>query len=129
MMVSPFNAEIVHQLINSPIGDKIVKERKEMVVKRNNLTDSILKDYNLLGDKYCNFRWLLLPEGWNGKIFETCAKNAGVQVYCAERFAVGNTPVPAAVRISIVAPKDLDELEKGLNIIKSILKSVNVQHQ
>ena len=85
-------------------------------------TDSILKDYNLLGDKYCNFRWLLLPEGWNGKIFETCAKNAGVQVYCAERFAVGNVPVPSAVRISIVAPKDLDELEKGLNILKSLLK-------
>jgi len=122
MMVSPFNAEIVCQLINSPVGDKIVKERKEMVVKRNNLTDSILKDYNLLGDKYCNFRWLLLPEGWNGKVFETCAKNLGVQVYCGERFVVGNAPVPAAVRISIVAPKDLYELEKGLNILESILR-------
>lgn len=122
MMVSPFNAEIVCQLINSPVGDKIVKERKEMAVKRNNLTDSILKDYNLLGDKYCNFRWLLLPEGWNGKIFETCAKNAGVQVYCGERFVVGNAPVPAAVRISIVAPKDLTELKVGLNIIKSLLR-------
>ena len=94
-----------------------------MVVKRNNLTDSILKDYNLLGDKYCNFRWLLLPEGWNGKIFETCAKNAGVQVYCAERFAVGNTPVPAAVRISIVAPKDLDELRKRFKYSQISIKS------
>jgi DNA-binding transcriptional MocR family regulator len=122
MMVSPFNAEIVHQLINSPIGDKIVQERKEMIVSRNYLTDSILKDYTLLGDEHCYFRWLLLPEGWTGKTFETCAKNAGVQVYCAERFAVGNTPVPAAARISIVAPKNLDELERGLDIIKAILK-------
>ncbi len=123
LMVSPFNAEIIHQLINSSIADKIIKERKEMSVKMSDLADSLLKNYNLIGDKYCNFRWLLLPEGWTGKIFETCAKNAGVQVYCAERFAVGNTPVPAAVRLSIAAPKDLDELEKGINILKSILKN------
>ena len=122
MMVSPFSAEIVCQLISSPVGDKIVKERKEMVIERNNLTDSILNGFDLLGDKYCSFRWLLLPEGWNGKVFETCAKNAGVQVYCGERFAVGNSPVPAAVRLSIVAPKDLNELKIGLNIIKSILR-------
>lgn len=122
MMVSPFNAEIVHQLINSPIGDKIVRERRNMIIERSTLTDTILNDFEILGDKYCNFRWLLLPEGWNGKIFETCAKNAGVQVYCAERFAIGNASVPAAVRISITAPKDLAELERGLNIIKSILQ-------
>ena len=122
MMVSPFNAEIIHQLINSPIGDKIVRERREMVIERSNLTDAILNGFDILGDKYCNFRWLMLPEGWNGKIFETCAKNAGVQVYCAERFAIGNASVPAAIRISITAPRDLTELERGLNIIKSILQ-------
>ena len=122
MMISPFNAEIVHQLINSPIGDKIVRERREMVIERSNLTDAILNGFDILGDKYCNFRWLMLPEGWNGKIFETCAKNAGVQVYCAERFAIGNASVPAAIRISITAPRDLTELERGLNIIKSILQ-------
>jgi DNA-binding transcriptional MocR family regulator len=122
MMVSPFNAEIVHQLINSPSGDKIVRERREMVIERSNLTEAILNGFDILGDKYCNFRWLMLPEGWNGKVFETCAKNAGLQVYCAERFAIGNASVPAAIRISITAPKDLTELERGLNIIKSILK-------
>lgn len=122
MMVSPLNAEIVHQLINSPIGDKIVRERRNMIIERSTLTNTILNDFEILGDKYCNFRWLLLPEGWNGKIFETCAKNSGVQIYCAERFAIGNVSVPAAVRISITAPKDLAELERGLNIIKSILQ-------
>lgn len=122
MMVSPFNAEIVHHLINSPISDKIINERRKLALERSNLTDTILNEFNILGNKYCNFRWLMLPDGWNGKIFETCAKNAGIQVYCAERFAIGNATVPAAVRISITAPKDLTELERGLNIIKSILK-------
>lgn len=51
------------------------------------------------------------------------AKNLGVQVYCAERFSVGNSTVPKAIRICVTAPKDIEELEKGLNIIKSLLKS------
>lgn len=125
MMVSPFNAEIVHQLINSPLADKIIKERREITIQRNILTDTILKDFDIWGDKYCNFRWLMLPEGLDGKLFETCAKKAGVQVYCAERFAIGNASVPAAVRISITAPQNLDELKRGLNIIKSILQRVD----
>jgi DNA-binding transcriptional MocR family regulator len=122
LMVSPFNAEIVRQLIESSLADKIIRERQEGIAIRNKIADSILHDYRLLGDLYCNFRWLLLPTGWTGKTFETCAKNAGVQVYCAERFAVGNAFVPAAVRIGITAPKDLKELTTGLSILKSILK-------
>ncbi|MDF2885348.1 MAG: transcriptional regulator, GntR family with aminotransferase domain containing protein [Clostridiaceae bacterium] len=122
MMVSPFNAEIVHKLINSSLGDKIIRKHREMVIKRSNLTDNILNDFNIFGDKYCYFRWLILPEGWNGKNFEICAKNAGVQVYCAERFAIGNAEVPSAIRISITAPKDLKELKKGLKIIKTMLQ-------
>lgn len=125
LVISPFNAEVIRQLIESPLTDKIVKERKEMIASRNRLTDSILSEYHLIGDKYCYFRWLLLPEGWAGKTFEACAKNAGVQVYCAERFAVGNSPVPSAVRIAITAPKDLEELENGLYILKSILKQAD----
>lgn len=122
MMVSPFNAEIINQLINSPIADKIIMERRKLIKERNDLTSVILNGFDIFAHKYCNFVWLMLPEGWNGKSFEICAKNAGVQVYCAERFAIGNASVPAAIRISITAPKDLTELEKGLNIIKSILQ-------
>ncbi|MGO0916448.1 hypothetical protein ACTPEM_25620, partial [Clostridioides difficile] len=42
------------------------------------------------------FRWLLLPDELDGKSFEISAKNLGVQVYCAERFSVGNSTVPKA---------------------------------
>ncbi|UWD45888.1 hypothetical protein NYU56_04605 [Clostridioides difficile] len=44
-------------------------------------------------------------------------------MYCAERFSVGNSTVPKAIRMCITAPKDVEELEKGLNIIKSLLNS------
>ncbi|MCC0642698.1 MULTISPECIES: PLP-dependent aminotransferase family protein [unclassified Clostridioides] len=123
LMVSPFNAEIVHRLLHSPIINKIIEERKDEIIKRNEATNKILSDYNLIGDKNCSFRWLILPDEWDGKSFEIYAKNLGVQVYCAERFSVGNSIVPKAVRICVTAPKDVEELEKGLNTIKSLLKN------
>jgi DNA-binding transcriptional MocR family regulator len=121
MMVSPFTAQIVCELITSQIADKIVDERKEATLERNRIGNSILKGYELLGDDYCNFRFLILPKGWSGRTFETCAKNAGVEVYCSERFAVGSTSAIPAVRLSLTAPKDIKELEQGLNILRSIL--------
>ncbi|MGO0881740.1 PLP-dependent aminotransferase family protein [Clostridioides difficile] len=128
LMVSPFNAEIVHRLLYSPIINKIIEERKDEIIKRNEAADKILSDYNLIGDKNCSFRWLILPDEWDGKSFEIYSKNLGVQVYCAERFSVGNSVVPKAVRICVTAPKDVEELEKGLNIIKLLLKNQSDFH-
>ncbi|MFL8180061.1 PLP-dependent aminotransferase family protein [Clostridioides difficile] len=123
LMVSPFTSEIVHRLLYSPIIDKIIEEKRDAIIERNEVADKVLSDYNLIGDKNCSFHWLLLPDELDGKSFEISAKNLGVQVYCAERFSVGNSTVPKAVRICVTAPKDVEELEKGLNIIKSLLKS------
>ena len=123
LMVSPLSASIAEALIDSPLIDTILMEKQEAAYKRNQLTNTILKGYSLLGDVYSTFRWLLLPPVWSGKAFEACAKNAGVQIYCAERFAIGNATVPAAVRLATSAPKSLEELETGLLILRTLLES------
>lgn len=122
MMVSPINTYIVDSLITNGIAHQILAYFKQTIFERNQLVNTVLSDYTLLGDLHCNFRFLLLPEGWSGKSFEMCAKKAGVQVYCAERFAISYTPVPAAVRLAITAPSTLEELEKGLQLLKSLLE-------
>lgn len=60
----------------------------------------------------------------SGAEFETIAAQQGVQVYAAERFVVGNSTPERAVRISVCAPKTLEELEKGLMILKRLLDEV-----
>jgi DNA-binding transcriptional MocR family regulator len=65
----------------------------------------------------------LLPETFTGKSFEICAKNEGVQVYSGERFLVGNSRTPAAVRISVTAAKNSAEFEEGIKILRRILDS------
>ena len=47
----------------------------------------------------CPIRYLLLPDYFTGKSFEICALQAGVQVFGAERFTVGNKPAEKAARI------------------------------
>ena len=122
MMISPLTAQMTTWLIDSSIAEKILSERQEEILERNQLADSILGDYSLLGSSDCNFRFLLLPEGWSGKAFEMCAKKAGVQVYCGERFAVGNALLPAAVRLSIATPPTKEALSKALMTLKSLLE-------
>ncbi|SPF48293.1 hypothetical protein SBF1_4040001 [Candidatus Desulfosporosinus infrequens] len=49
----------------------------------------------------------------------------GVQVYAADRFAVGNSIPENAVRLSICSPEAIEELEQGLKILQQLLPSVH----
>lgn len=119
---SHFNVEIVANLIETGLADRIIEAKRREAEERNRLTDRILRGYAVRGNRRDYFRWLLLPEGWTGKEFEYCARASGVQIYCAERFAVGNSPAPAAVRIATASVRDREELEKGLNRLKDLLR-------
>ena len=119
---SHFNVEIAANLVETGMADEILKERRREAEKRNKITDEILSGFNVSGNKRDYFRWLILPEKWTGKEFELCAKMAGVQIFCAERFAVGSSPVPAAVRIVTSSVKSQNELIRGLTILKKLLE-------
>ena len=121
LMVSPLNAEFACTLIHSSHCQNILTKRRELTIARNQLVDSILGNYHPLGSPECNFRLLHLPKGWTGKDFEQAATKSGVQVYCGERFAVGNSTVPAVIRLSITSPKNLMDLEKALHILYNLL--------
>lgn len=124
LMVSPLNVEIVNKIFNSPLLELLIKERKDELINRNKIVDEILYDYTIYGDYTCSFRWLLLPEHWNSLDFENYAKEAGVQVFCSERFTIGNTKPPRAIRICISAPKSRSELENGLHLLSKLLRDM-----
>ncbi len=83
-----------------------------------------MADYTCLGGETGIFRWLILPGKITGAEFETLAKQQGVQVYAAERFVVGNSCPERAVRVSVCAPETLEELERGLIILKRLLNDL-----
>lgn len=121
LVVSPLNLEVVNRLLNSPLLPDLLGQKKAELIKRNRLADELLSGYPLLGPPACCFRWLPLPAPWRGQAFEEAAQRGGVQVFCAERFAVGKATPPNAVRICVSAPKNTQELAKGLERIRATL--------
>lgn len=122
-MVSPLNAEIVSYLLNSSRYQKIIQAKALIMKKRNELVDDILGDFNLIPNKTSLFRYLSLPESYSEVDIESlCLKN-GVQVFSLKRFSLSTNPDTNAIRLSISGPDNIKHLEKGLLIIKEILKS------
>jgi DNA-binding transcriptional MocR family regulator len=123
--ISPLLAETAARLIHTRKADVILDSRKELTRVHNDLVDRILSEFIVYGEKNCNFRFIMLPDCFTGKSFELCAKQSGVQVYSAERFAVGNSTVPGAVRIAVTSASSTKEFERGLIILQSLLKNEN----
>lgn len=121
-MASPITAELVTRLIVTGKAEAILENKREEARKRNDLALKVLSKYDVAHRSCGFFQWLFLPDGWQGKEFELQAREAGVQVFCAEKFAVGSSSVAPAVRISLSGPDMTEELEKGLRILSGILE-------
>ncbi|MBT2757619.1 PLP-dependent aminotransferase family protein [Mesobacillus foraminis] len=119
--VSPLLAELSARMIVSNQFQILIESHREQTILRNKAVNRYLADYTCLGVETGIFRWLLLPGKLTGAEFESLAAQQGVQVYGAERFVVGNSCPERAVRISVCAPKTLEELEQGLMILKRLL--------
>lgn len=119
--ISPLLATVSAGLIEDGIADAIITERKKKIVERNLLVNQILDGHAVAGDLTCPLRYLQLPEHFTGRSFEICAEAAGVQVYGAERFAIGNKPAPKTIRISVTTPANMEDLEEGLYRLKQLL--------
>ena len=121
--VSPIMAELAARMIHAGVADSILEKHRAYTKEQNARVDHYLGSYTIEGSSESIFRWLILPEKFTGESFELCAYHAGIQVYAAERFVVGNTKPERAVRIAVNAPRNSSELEAGLERILSLLES------
>jgi len=113
--------ELTCRMLASEHYRKILKEQIKVVQQRNSLVDKTLKGWNVQGSKSSLFRWLVLPTNCPATNFKQALSVNGVEVYEADRFAVGNNKPINAVRLAIATPKTTEELQQALNIIKVVL--------
>lgn len=101
-----------------------------MKIKSTILVDDILSDYHLIPNKTSLFRYLILPQSISDKNIELFYLEKGVQIFSSKRFFVSTHPNINAIRLSISEPKDIEELIKGLLIIKEVLSlaETNIKH-
>lgn len=119
--LSPLLATTSAELIEDGEADAIVAERKRDIAARNQIVDRVLDGFSVAGAPTSPLRYLRLPEHFTGKSFEICAQTAGVQVFGAERFSVGNRPVEKAVRLSVTTPPSEALLEEGVTRLRRLL--------
>lgn len=119
--MSPLLATAAAGLIEEKIADEIVAERKQKIMERNRIVNEILEDIPAAGALTSPLRYIQLPDYFTGKSFEICAQQVGVQVYGAERFAVGNKPAEKTIRIAVTSPATEEELREGLKRLKKLL--------
>lgn len=119
--VSPLLATVAAGLIEEGIADEIVAERRAGIIERNRIVNVLLDGIPVDGNLNSPLRYIRLPERCTGTDFERRAREAGVQVYGAERFAVGNRAVPDAIRISVTSPATAEQLAEGVRRLKRAL--------
>ena len=121
--VSPLMSELAARLIVSGAAWKTLARHQKETIARNRIAQKYLGTFLAAADEACIFRWVQLPANYScsGSAFEQLALQKGVQVYAAERFALGDSSPVNAVRLAITAPGSRTELEKGLQILQDIL--------
>jgi DNA-binding transcriptional MocR family regulator len=118
--VVPLMAELAARIIASGKFEDIIENHKKFAIARNRIVNYWLSHHICHGYEWNIFRWLQIPQCYTGNEFAELALKQGVLVNAAEKFTVGKTTPQRAVRLSICAPKNLQELEQGIKIIKHL---------
>lgn len=118
----PMMAELSARVITSGQFKAVINRHRQHTRERNKIVNRYFGADCCFGSDEDIFRWLILPDKYTGTDFETLARSNGVQVFGAERFAVGNTPPARAVRLAICSPDSPEQLELGVQILVKLLK-------
>lgn len=121
--VSLLICELVSRIMVSGTLSSIIESRRNIAIERNKLVDSYLAGFKCHGSDTDIIRWLELPDGMTGQDFEMRALRYGVQVYAADRFSIGLGKPKNAARLSISTPNTIDDLMRGLMVLRNILES------
>lgn len=120
-MASPLCAEIAAAWILDGTADATMRRKRAEAARRNEMARVVLAGREFAGLNNGYFIWLALPEPWRAADFERAAALRGVVVIAGDAFAVGQTPAPAAVRVSLSAARSRQELEQGLKVLAELL--------
>lgn len=113
--------QLFTRIVISGRFDEIRTLRTKELEERNQLFDTLCPNFKTQGNLHSPIRWLTLPSHLTPAAFEKTAYEKGLQVYAADRFVVGNIPIPNAVRLSLISAHSLEQYKKGLSLLKELL--------
>ena len=120
-MVAPLLPEIATRWLESGAMEGLIAQQRQMTAQRLECARAVLQGLDFKTDAEFPLIWLPLPEPWRAGQFAAALRQAGVLVRTADHFAVGRSPAPHAIRISLNAPASVEQLEAGLQILKALI--------
>ena len=122
-MVAPLLPEIATRWLESGAMERLIAQQRAMTAERLASAHRLLVGLDYKSDIEYPLIWLPLPEPWRAGPFAAALRQAGVLVRTADHFAVGRSPAPHAIRISLNSAASVAQLEEGLVILRALLDS------
>ena len=122
-MVAPLLPEIATRWLESGAMERLIAQQRAMTAERLLSAHRLLAGLDYKSDMEYPLIWLPLPEPWRAGQFAAALRQAGVLVRTADHFAVGRSPAPHAIRISLNSAASVAQLEEGLVILRALLDS------
>jgi len=121
MMVPPVLAEVAAMLIEEGSAAQSAERQKAGARERVRIAVQAFKGQFCPPSPSFNL-WLPMPPQWRAEAFAAEAYRRGVVVAPAASFATTRR-VPEAVRVSVSAPRELDDLCRAVKILADLLES------
>lgn len=122
-VASPIGAELAAGWIEDGTADRLVAARHEEMCVRERLARQVLAGLRMRTQPGAYHVWLELPPSLDAGVVAARLLRSGVVVTPADRFLAAPGPAPAALRISLSAPRDLATLRRGLEAVASLVAS------
>lgn len=120
-MAPPLNGELASMWITDGTAEAVIKRKRQETARRYMLACDLFEGARFRGKRSCFFLWLDLPEPWTGQQLESAAAKAGINVFGAEKFVVGQAEPPRAARISLTGTDTLATLRTSLTTLRDTL--------
>lgn len=121
-MASPITAALTSGLLDNGAATELQEARRAEARVLNQLAQKALQPWSPQMRPCAFFQWLHLPPPWSGLQFELAARERGVRIFSAEKFAVGGGSLKPAVRIALTGTETRTQLEQGLRVIATLLE-------
>lgn len=120
-MTPTLNAEIVSEWVMNGKPEQIMERRRQSLQERHAMVREILHGQRMARQETSPYVWWELPGSWTGQALEIAARQAGINIFGAGKFAVGEAPAPRCARLSLTGAMDRDEFERGLCLLRDIV--------
>lgn len=118
---APLVGALVSHWVANGVANAVSSRIAQECVARERLAREILADLEVRSTPGSMHIWLELPASCRNTELVVAAEAEQVLLRSSELFAVDDQPVPNAVRLSLSPPANLDEVRRGLRIVRALV--------